>query len=67
VVAWIRSVPDDQLFVSALTLGELLPGAERTRKQAREKAETIEAWIDQLAEAYEISLSMQACFANGRA
>ena len=29
-------------------------GAERTRKQDREKAQDIEAWIDQLSEAYEV-------------
>jgi toxin FitB len=54
VIAWIRAIPDDQLFVSALTLGELQAGAERTRRQDQKKAETIEAWIDQLSEAYEI-------------
>jgi predicted nucleic acid-binding protein len=35
-------------------LGELQAGAERTRKQDREKAQDIEAWIDQLSEAYEV-------------
>jgi toxin FitB len=45
---------ETQLFVSALTLGELQAGAERTRRQDREKAEAIEVWIDQLSEAYEI-------------
>jgi toxin FitB len=54
VIAWIQSVPDDQLFVSALTLGELQTGAERTRRQDQEKADAIEAWIDQLSEAYEV-------------
>jgi len=54
VLAWIQSVPDDQLFISALTLGELQAGAELTRKQDREKAEDIEAWIDQISEAYEV-------------
>ena len=54
VLAWLRSVPNDQLFVSALTLGELQAGAERTRKQDREKAAIIEGWIDQIAEAYEV-------------
>ncbi len=54
VIAWIRAIPDDQLFVSALTLGELQAGAERTRRQDREKAEAIDAWIDELSEAYEI-------------
>jgi len=54
VVAWIQGVPDNELFISALTLGELQAGAERTRRQDRKKAESIEAWIDQLSEAYEV-------------
>jgi predicted nucleic acid-binding protein len=54
VVAWIQGVPDNELFISALTLGELQAGAERTRRQDRKKAEYIEAWIDQLSEAYEV-------------
>jgi predicted nucleic acid-binding protein len=54
VIAWIQSVPDDQLFISALTLGELQAGAERTRRQDQQKADAIEAWIDQLSEAYEV-------------
>src|ERR1700692_4251154 len=54
VIAWIQSVPDDQLFISALTLGELQAGAERTRRQDQEKAAIIEAWIDQLSKAYEV-------------
>jgi toxin FitB len=54
VIAWIQSVPDDQLFISALTLGELQAGVERTRKRDQEKAAIIENWIDQVAEAYEV-------------
>jgi hypothetical protein len=59
VLAWIHSVPDDELFISALTLGELQAGAERTRKQDRQKAEDIEAWIDQISKTYEV-ISMDA-------
>jgi toxin FitB len=54
VVAWIQGVPDNELVILALTLGELQAGAERTRRQDRKKAEYIEAWIDQLSEAYEV-------------
>jgi toxin FitB len=54
LIAWVQSVADDQLFVSALTLGELQAGAERTRRQDQEKADAIEAWIDQLSETYEV-------------
>ena len=42
VVAWIQTVPDNELFISALTLGELQAGAERTRKQDQGKATSIE-------------------------
>lgn len=59
VTAWLQSVPDDQLFISALTLGELQAGAERTRRQDQEKAKAIEAWIDQLSSSYEV-ISMDA-------
>ena len=54
VIAWLQSVPDNELFISALTLGELQAGVERTRRQDAEKAASIEAWIDQIAEAYEV-------------
>jgi toxin FitB len=54
VIAWIQSVPDNELFISALTLGELQAGVERTRQQDREKAASIEAWIEQLSESYEV-------------
>ncbi len=54
VIAWIQSVPDNELFISALTLGELQAGAERTRQQDPEKAASIEAWIDRLSESYEV-------------
>jgi toxin FitB len=54
VVAWINRVPDHELFLSALTIGELQAGAELTRKQDPKKAVAIEVWIDQLAAAYEV-------------
>jgi hypothetical protein len=54
VIDWIQSVPDDKLFISAITLGELQAGVERTRRQDEGKAATLEAWVDQLSEAYEV-------------
>jgi toxin FitB len=54
VVAWIQRVPDHELFLSALTLGELQAGAEVMRKQDAAKAAAIESWIDQVAAAYEV-------------
>jgi len=46
VVEWLEGVPDEQLHLSAVTLGELQAGVEITREQDAAKAEEIEAWID---------------------
>ncbi|MCP5365356.1 MAG: type II toxin-antitoxin system VapC family toxin [Hyphomicrobiales bacterium] len=57
VVAWLRSVADQDLYLSAVTLGELQAGIEITRAQDQDKAAAIEAWVDQVAETYNV-LSM---------
>jgi len=48
VVAWFDRLRDEQICLSAVTLGELQEGIERTRKQDATKASAIEAWVDQL-------------------
>lgn len=54
VVAWLETVDDAQLFLSAVTLGEIQAGVELTREQDAAKAEEIEAWLEQVASAYNI-------------
>lgn len=49
VVSWLSDMRDDQLFLSAVTLGELQAGVEITRERDLAKAQEIEAWIDQVA------------------
>lgn len=49
VVAWVRSVDDRHLHLSAVTLGEIQSGIEVTREQDAHKATEIEAWADQVA------------------
>ena len=46
--AWLEHAPTEHLHLSAVTLGELQAGVERTREQDSEKAAAIEAWIDQV-------------------
>ncbi|HLG73644.1 MAG TPA: type II toxin-antitoxin system VapC family toxin [Chloroflexota bacterium] len=46
VLAWLREVPSEQLYLSAVTLGELQSGVELTREQDASKADEIERWID---------------------
>jgi predicted nucleic acid-binding protein len=54
VLSWIESIADADLYLSAVTLGEIQAGIEITREQDADKAATIEAWADQLAAAYNI-------------
>ncbi len=54
VLAWIKTIPDEQLHVSAVTLGELQAGVEITREQDADKAAEIEAWIDRIAGLYNV-------------
>lgn len=54
VVAWLQSVDDTQLYLSAVTLGEIQAGVELTREQDPGKAEEIEAWLALVAGAYNV-------------
>jgi predicted nucleic acid-binding protein len=50
------------VFLSAVTLGEVQAGIERTRQQDEKKAQEIEAWADLLAQSYNILAMDAACF-----
>ncbi|WP_018413286.1 type II toxin-antitoxin system VapC family toxin [Methyloversatilis thermotolerans] len=54
VVAWLQSIDDARLFLSAVTVGEIQAGIELTREQDAIKAAEIEAWLDQVASAYNV-------------
>ena len=54
VVAWLAGLRDEQVFLSAVTIGELQSGIELTRRQDPEKASEIELWVDQLEASYQI-------------
>jgi predicted nucleic acid-binding protein len=62
VVAWLNDQQDEQLFLSAVTMGELQTGIERTRRQDPSKASEIETWADQLSASYQILPMDTACF-----
>jgi predicted nucleic acid-binding protein len=54
VVAWMQSVRDTDLFISAVTLGEIQRGIEITQAQNAEKARQITQWADRLSLAHHI-------------
>ena len=59
VLDWIIDVPAEQLFVSAVTVGEIQAGIEVTREQDTAKAEELEAWLEKVLASYGV-LSMDA-------
>ena len=52
VLDWIADVPAEQLFISAVTIGEIQAGIEITRQQDEAKAEELEAWLDRVQATY---------------
>ena len=52
VLEWIADVPAEQLFVSAVTVGEIQAGIEISREQDPAKAEELETWLDKVLVSY---------------
>jgi toxin FitB len=48
VIAWFLGLRDEQVCLSAVTLGELQDGIERTRIRDAPKASAIEEWVNEL-------------------
>ena len=62
VMEWLQQQESNQLFVSAVTLGELQAGVEKTRRQDPAKAREIETWVDPVAALYEVLPMDTNCF-----
>ena len=54
VLNWIEAVPVDRLFLSAVTVGEIQAGIERTREQDTAKAAELESWLSRVIDGYGI-------------
>ena len=54
VLDWIRRASADQLYLSAVTIGEIQAGIEVTRQQDAAKAEHLESWLDRVLATYEV-------------
>ena len=62
VLAWIKLLQANQIYLSAVTIGELQTGVERTRRQDLWKAAEIEVWVDQLTESFQVLPMDAQCF-----
>ena len=54
VVAWLHGAEDRQLYLSAVTLGEIQAGIEITREQDAKKADEIEAWANRIEQSWNV-------------
>lgn len=54
VLSWIDSICDAELFLSAVTLGEIQAGIELTRGRDSQKAASLDDWADQVSAAYNV-------------
>jgi toxin FitB len=52
VLAWYERVASAELFLSALTIGEIRMGIERLRRKDEARAELLEQWLHGLHVAY---------------
>lgn len=52
VSSWFAEAPSEEIFLSALTIGELRRGIENLRRRDERAARSIEAWLQELLGAY---------------
>ena len=59
VLAWMKDLPPEDVFVSVVTIGEIQAGIEVTREQDLAKAVELDAWLDQIVRSHNV-LAMNA-------
>lgn len=62
VKAWIEAIDDAQLYLSAVTIGEIQAGIEITRENDAPRAEVLQDWADAIASTFNILPMDAQCF-----
>ena len=62
VLAWIGPIADAELFLSAVTIGEIQAGIEITRERDAAKAQDLEIWLNQVSGAFNVLSADAAVF-----
>jgi toxin FitB len=62
VVVWFQQLQAEQIFISAVTIGELQIGIELTRNQDAQKAQEIETWVNGLVSSFAVLPMDAGCF-----
>jgi toxin FitB len=69
VRAWLDSVPEDELYLSVLVVGEIRQGIERLRRRDPARAEPYEAWLSALLRGFAdrlLPITAEVCEEWGR-
>ena len=62
VVAWLETLSVEQIFISAVSMGELQAGVELTRRHNAIKALEIESWLNSVEMSFALVEMDSACF-----
>ena len=54
VLQWIQNVPDADLHISAVTIGEIQAGIELTRAQDESKAAELDQWLELVSGSFNV-------------
>ena len=54
VVRWIQDVAEADVYISAVTIGEIQAGVELTREQDESKAAELEQWLELVASSFNV-------------
>jgi hypothetical protein len=62
VLEWLSTVADEDLYISAVSIGEIQTGIELTREQDQNKAESLEAWLEDILKNHNVLAMSGATF-----
>jgi toxin FitB len=54
VLEWYKNITEEDLFISAVSIGEIQAGIELTRMQDKKKAETLEEWLQSISNIHNV-------------
>ena len=54
VLEWYKNITEEDLFISAVSIGEIQSGIELTRVQDKKKAETLEQWLKSISNIHNV-------------
>jgi len=54
VLEWYKNITEENLFISAVSIGEIQAGIELTRAQDKKKAEILEQWLQSISNIHNV-------------